>query len=671
MAAAIAGGVTSLACPPDTDPPLDEPGLVEMLKHRARSLNQAHVYPIGALTVAARRARRSTEMGELHRGRMRRVLAGRRAAGRHASSCGARCNTRRRSAIALWLRPHDPHLGRGGVAHDGEVATRLGLPAFPRCAETIALATILRAGARNRRARAPVPAVVRGKRRAGARGEERRPAGHLRRGDPSPAPVATSTSAGSTPMRGSCRRCARRATARRCAPASSTAPSTSICSDHAPVDDDAKQVPFGEAEPGATGLELLLPLTLKWAARGRRAAAGRRWPDHERAANSSAPTPGDLGTVARIADVCVFDPLAFWKVERSALSSQGKNTPFLGLEVPGKVRYTLVGGTGRARGVRVRPAPPGAVIVARYAPASVRHFLQEDHLNETVDLHLKSLLAERNVDRRAFVVTSLGAGFAMAVHAGLRADHHHVGRRTDRRRGQGADQGRRDAGVSRDARRPAGNFPVILVVQEIFGVHEHIKDVCRRLAKSGLLRDRAGALCAAGRRVEVHRHSEAHLRSRLQGARRAGDGRSRRDASPGRRRAARPTRRALGITGFCWGGRIVLHVLRAQSERQGGGRLVRIAGARRSIRATRRRSTSPHRSRRPCWACTAARTRAFRARRSRRCSRTLKAAGNARSEFTIYPDTPHGFNADYRPSYRKEQADDAWNKMIAWFKLNL
>jgi dihydroorotase len=116
-----------------------------------------------------------------------------------------------------------------------------------------------------------------------------------------------------------------------------------ICSDHAPVDDDAKQVPFGEAEPGATGLELLLPLTLKWAREDDIALP------HALARITSAPARlmgaggGDLA-VGRAADVCVFDPQRYWAVERSALRSQGKNTPFLGLEVPGKVRYTLVGG---------------------------------------------------------------------------------------------------------------------------------------------------------------------------------------------------------------------------------------------------------------------------------------------------------------------------------------
>ena len=140
MEAAMAGGVTSLACPPDTDPPLDEPGLVEMLKHRARSLNRAHVYPVGALTVGLK-GTAITEMGELSEagciafsqadaelpdtGILLRAM-------QYAATFGYR----------VWLRPQDPHLARGGVAHDGEVATRLGLAAIPSCAETIALDTI-------------------------------------------------------------------------------------------------------------------------------------------------------------------------------------------------------------------------------------------------------------------------------------------------------------------------------------------------------------------------------------------------------------------------------------------------------------------------------------------------------------------------------------------------
>ena len=117
-----------------------------------------------------------------------------------------------------------------------------------------------------------------------------------------------------------------------------------LCSDHTPVDDDAKQTPFDEAEPGATGLELLLPLTLKWATE-----RSSPWPGRWRA--SLATRPASLGginggtlSVGAEADVCVFDPRASFGVTREALRSQGKNTPFLGTDLPGRVRCTLISG---------------------------------------------------------------------------------------------------------------------------------------------------------------------------------------------------------------------------------------------------------------------------------------------------------------------------------------
>ncbi|MRR08583.1 dihydroorotase, partial [bacterium] len=141
MAAAAAGGVTSLACPPDTDPPLDEPGLVEMLKHRARLPQFAHVYPVGALTDKLE-GKRLTEMAELTEAgciafsqanmpvRDTQVLL---RAMQYAATFG----------FPVWLSAQDPHLARDGVAHDGEVASRLGLTGIPVVAETIAIATLL------------------------------------------------------------------------------------------------------------------------------------------------------------------------------------------------------------------------------------------------------------------------------------------------------------------------------------------------------------------------------------------------------------------------------------------------------------------------------------------------------------------------------------------------
>jgi len=116
-----------------------------------------------------------------------------------------------------------------------------------------------------------------------------------------------------------------------------------VCSDHTPVDDDGKQVPFGEAEPGATGLELLLPLTLKWATEDRIPLPVALARITSQPAAILGIGSGHLG-IGAPADVCIFDPDLYWRVEPAALRSQGKNTPFIGLEVRGKVRATLVDG---------------------------------------------------------------------------------------------------------------------------------------------------------------------------------------------------------------------------------------------------------------------------------------------------------------------------------------
>jgi dihydroorotase len=340
MQAAIAGGVTRLACPPDTDPPLDEPGLVEMLKFRAQARNQAHVHPVGALTVQLA-GTTLTEMGELAEAgcvafsQADAPLADTQVmlrAMQYASTFG----------YAVWLRPHDSFLGKGGVAHEGEVSTRLGLPSIPSIAETVALHAIFalmrETGVRVhlcRMSTAEGVAMVAAAKREGLPVTCDVAIHHLHLSDNDIGWFDAQANM-VPPLRSTRDRAALRA---------GVAAGTIdlICSDHSPVDDDAKLVPFAEAEPGATGLELLLPLTLKWAAED-----GIALPDALARITSlpakvlSVPA-GDLA-VGSVADVCVFDPAAYWKVERAALKSQGKNTPFMGLEVPGKVRYTMVAG---------------------------------------------------------------------------------------------------------------------------------------------------------------------------------------------------------------------------------------------------------------------------------------------------------------------------------------
>jgi dihydroorotase len=340
MQAAAAGGVTSLACPPDTDPPLDEPGLVEMLKFRARNLNQAHVYPIGALTVGLK-GTHLTEMAEL-------TDAGC-VAFSHADAPLTDTQLLMRALqyaatfdFPVWLRPQDAGLARGGVAHDGQVATRLGLASIPVCAETIALSTILllarETGARVHLCRMSSAEGVDMVRQAKARGlkvscDIAIHHAHLSEMDIGYFDPNCNLT---PPLRSQRDRDALRA-------ALGDGTVDALCSDHTPVDEDAKQLPFGEAETGATGVELLLPLTLKWIEETRVPLAPGLARITSEPARVLGINAGELKPGGG-ADLCIFDPARYWKVEPAALKSQGKNTPYTGVELKGKVSYTLVEG---------------------------------------------------------------------------------------------------------------------------------------------------------------------------------------------------------------------------------------------------------------------------------------------------------------------------------------
>ncbi|CAG0971388.1 dihydroorotase [Methylophilaceae bacterium] len=340
MLAAAAGGVTSLACPPDTDPVLDEPGLVEMLKHRAKQLNLAHVYPLGALTRQLK-GENLTEMCELTEA----GCVGFSQADSPITDTLVLWRAMQYAAtfgFTVWLRPEDSYLARHGVAHDGEIAARLGLRGIPVAAETIALATVIRL-ARESSAKIHVcrlsseesVAMIREAKNAGLPITCDVAANHLH---------LTEHDIGffdanchlRPPLR---TQRDKEALCRGVADGTIDA----ICSDHTPVDDDAKLLPFAEAEVGATGLELLLPLSLKWAQENQlpTSTAIARLTSHP--ASILGLNSGHLGIHSQ-ADLCIFDPEQYWKVEPRALKSQGKNTPFNGLELPGKVRYTLLEG---------------------------------------------------------------------------------------------------------------------------------------------------------------------------------------------------------------------------------------------------------------------------------------------------------------------------------------
>ncbi|HUK04104.1 MAG TPA: dihydroorotase [Burkholderiales bacterium] len=341
MDAAVAGGVTSLACPPDTHPPLDEPGLVDMLRRRAKALSRARAYPVGALTVklaGERLAEMSVlaEAGCVAFSQANVPIADTQVLWRalqYAATFG----------YPVWLRAEDRWLSREGVAHDGEMATRLGLAGIPAFTETIALVTMLQlvgaTGARVHFCRLSTAAAVDMMRAAK---KEKLPVTcdvgihyvHLSETDLG---YYDSHCRLDPPLRSQ---------RDREALAAGLADGTIDCvvSDHAPVDEDQKQLPFAEAETGATGLELLLPLALKW-------GAGRKLSLVKTLARVTSDPARILGVQSgRIApgapaDLVLFDPEESWRVLPGALKSQGKNTPFLGYELAGRVHETIVAGS--------------------------------------------------------------------------------------------------------------------------------------------------------------------------------------------------------------------------------------------------------------------------------------------------------------------------------------
>jgi len=289
-------------------------------------------------------------------------------------------------------------------------------------------------------------------------------------------------------------------------------------------------------------------------------------------------------------------------------------------------------------------------------------------MNDIVNLELKSLLGERNVDRRTFVVSSLGAGFALAVMPvtaqtittsanGLIAGEVKVP-------AQGGDMP-----AYRALPATGSNFPVILVVQEVFGVHEHIRDVCRRLAKEGYFAIAPELYARQGDPTKYTDTSKlmSEIVSKVPDAQVMGDF----DAAVAYAKASgKADVNRLGITGFCWGGRIVLMYAAHNPNVKGAvawyGPTARAysAGDKPALDVAPQIKGAvlglyggadggiPNDTVEKMFAA-------------------LKAAGNTKSAYVIYPDTPHAFYADYRPSYRKDAADDGWKRATAWFKANL
>jgi carboxymethylenebutenolidase len=287
-------------------------------------------------------------------------------------------------------------------------------------------------------------------------------------------------------------------------------------------------------------------------------------------------------------------------------------------------------------------------------------------MNDVVKPELRSLLGDpRPVNRRTFVVTSLGAGFAAAVLP--------VSAQTITTSADGLVAGEvkvpakgGDMVAYRAMPATGGPFPTILVTSEIWGVHEHIKDVVRRFAKLGYFAIAPELFARQGDAGKVT-DTQALIRDIVAKTPDA-DVMADLDAtvayakSTGKADTAR-----LGITGFCWGGRTTLMYAAHNSGVKAAvpwyGPVARayFPGDKNAVDVAPQIKAAvlglyggddpgiPNDTVEKMFAA-------------------LKAAGNARTEVVIYPGTPHAFHADYRPSYRKDKADDGWKRATDWFK---
>ncbi|MDY6956846.1 MAG: dihydroorotase [Pseudomonadota bacterium] len=340
LRAAAAGGVTSLCVPPEISPCIDTPAVAERLLEQARREGRARLHPIGALT----RALAGEQLAE---------LAALQEAGCVAVSPGPDTITDSRTLrqalayasshdLLVMLSPRDPWLHRHGCAHEGATSTRLGLPAIPGVAESIGLARDLAlvelTGVRAHFCRLSSMLALPLLQQARSRGlpvTADVAAHHLHLCDTDLATFDTLCRV-DPPLRDAADRDAlRTAIGERTVDA--------VCSDHHPLGRDAKRVPFPDATPGIAGLETLLPLVLE--------AVWQETVSLEQAIASLSANPArilglPLGTLAdgALADVCIMDPEYRWTPDAEMLVSQGRNSPFLGHMLRGRVTHTLLGG---------------------------------------------------------------------------------------------------------------------------------------------------------------------------------------------------------------------------------------------------------------------------------------------------------------------------------------
>lgn len=339
-AAAARGGITSLCCTPDTRPAIDTPAVAGLIRRRARGAGMARVIPIGALTQGLD-GEHLSEMAALKQAgclgvgnsfRPMRDLTVMSRAMEYAATFD----------LTVFVNPQDHALANNGRAHLGAVATRLGLAGVPAAAETVAVASLL----------ALVDQI--GVRVHFSLLSTARAAQMIARARHEGMPVTADVSAHHLHLtendvldfdslchvRPPLRTLRDREGLRQWLARGAI---SAICSDHQPHEADAKLRPFTETEPGISGLETLLPLGLRLVDEGvltlSEAIARLSW----QPARILGVQAGRLGA-GMPADICIFDPDAYWVLDRDTMRSRGHNTPFLGWEMKGRVTHTLLAG---------------------------------------------------------------------------------------------------------------------------------------------------------------------------------------------------------------------------------------------------------------------------------------------------------------------------------------
>jgi dihydroorotase len=338
--AAASAGITTLCCPPDTDPVIDEPAVVELIHRKAAMAAHANVLTLGALTNGLE-GRLLSEMSALRAAGCVGVSNSRNPVAntlilRRACAYAANCD------MTVFIEPDDHWLSAGGCAHDGPVATRLGLQGIAVSAETVAISTalelILETGVKAHFGRLSSAHGVELIRRAKEQGMNITAdvSAHQLFLNEMDINSFNSMCHVLPPLRSRRDMEALRQGVR-------DGVIDAICSDHQPHEPDAKQAPFASTQPGISALETLLPLTLKL-------VREQVVPTYSALSLLTTRPAAILGinagvlAVNRPADICVYDPELEWQLDPSSMLSRGRNTPFSGWSFQGKARYTIRGG---------------------------------------------------------------------------------------------------------------------------------------------------------------------------------------------------------------------------------------------------------------------------------------------------------------------------------------